>query len=399
MSILNVHKMTDLNLADQRVLIRVDFNVPLQNGRITDMTRIEKELPTLKAASEAKARVLVLSHLGRPQEGQADPQLSLAPVAKALSAALGQPVPLITHWLDGVDIQPGQIALAENVRFLVGEEANDKTLAQRMAKQCDIFVMDAFATAHRAQASTAGISEYAPIACAGPLLIAELEALSKALEQPERPMVAVIGGAKVSGKIRLLENLLQKVDCLIVGGGIANTFLAAEGYPVGKSLYEPSWLQQAKELLNRARELKVEFPLPQDVVVANEVSAQAKAVTKPIDALELQDIILDIGPVTAKHYAEYLADAGTIVWNGPVGVFEYPQFSQGTHALAQAVAHSRAFSMAGGGDTLAALTQFKLGEKMSYISTGGGAFLEFLEGQELPAVSVLIRRAEPKHHG
>lgn len=391
---MNVLKMTDLNLANQRVIIREDLNVPMQNGQITEATRITKCLPTLKAALKAKARVLVLSHLGRPKEGQFDPQSSLAPVAQALEKALGQPVPLISDWLNGVNIEPGQIALAENVRFLAGEEDNNSELAQRMAAQCDIFIMDAFATAHRAQASTVGISAHAPVACAGLLLMAELEALSKALEHPKRPLIAVVGGSKVSSKIHLLKNLLKKVDCLIVGGGIANTFLAAEGYPVGKSLYEPNWLLQAKELINRARELGVDFPLPIDVVVAKEMNAQAKAVTKPLDALNSEDIILDIGPVTAKHYAEYLKDAGTVVWNGPLGVFEISQFSHGTHALAQAVTKSSAFSIAGGGDTLSALAQFGLSDKISYISTGGGAFLEFLEGTELPAVTVLIKRAK-----
>jgi phosphoglycerate kinase len=394
MSIINVLKMVDLELANKRVLIREDLNVPMQNGQITDHTRIEKALPTLKAAVKAGARVLVLSHLGRPKEGQYDPEASLAPVAAALSAALGQPVPLITDWLDGVDIKSGQIALAENVRFLVGEEKNDSALARRMAAQADIFVMDAFATAHRAQASTYGISQYAPVASAGPLLMAELEALSRAMEHPRRPLIAVVGGSKVSSKIQLLKNLLKKVDCLIVGGGIANTFLAAEGYPVGKSLYEPSWLGQAKDLINRARDEGVNFPLPVDVVVAPEMTAQAKAVTKPLDALNLDDMILDIGPVTAKHYNSYIADAGTIVWNGPLGVFELPQFSHGTLELAKAVIHSKAFSIAGGGDTLSALGQFGVSDKISYISTGGGAFLEFLEGSELPAVSILIKRAQ-----
>lgn len=393
MSIINVLKMTELSLANQRVIIREDLNVPMQNGQITETTRIEKSIPTLKAALQAKARVLVLSHLGRPKEGQFDSQASLAPVAKALSAALGQSVPLISNWLGGVTIEPGQIALAENVRFLKGEDRNDSELAQQMAAQCDIFIMDAFATAHRAQASTVGISQYAPVACAGLLLMAELQALSTALEQPKRPLVAVVGGSKVSTKIHLLENLLKKVNCLIVGGGIANTFLAAEGYPVGKSLYETTWIVQAKELINRARRLNVDFPLPIDVVVAAEMTAQAKAVTKSLDALTNEDIILDIGPLTAKRYAEYLGDAGTVVWNGPLGVFEFPQFSQGTHALAEAITRSKAFSIAGGGDTLAALAQFGLSDKISYISTGGGAFLEFLEGYELPAVSILIQRA------
>ncbi len=384
MSITNVLKMTNMKLANQRVLIREDLNVPIQNGQITERTRIEKCLPTLKAALNAKARVLVLSHLGRPKEGQFDPQASLAPVAQVLSELLAQPVPLIDNWLEGTDIQPGQIALAENVRFFPGEEHNDPELAKKMAQQCDIFVMDAFATAHRAQASTVGVAEYAPVACAGLLLINELEALSKALEKPKRPLVAVVGGSKVSTKIHLLENLLDKVDCLIVGGGIANTFLAAEGYPVGKSLYEPSWLQQAKGLINEARAKEVDFPLPIDVVVATEMSAQAKAITKPLDALKNEDIILDIGPVTAKHYQEFIAEAGTIVWNGPLGVFEIPQFSQGTRTLAEAIVNSPAFSIAGGGDTLAALGQFRLSEKISYISTGGGAFLEFLEGTNYP---------------
>lgn len=393
MSIVNVLKMNDLDLANKRVLIREDLNVPIQNGQIMERTRIEKALPTIKAAINAQARVLILSHLGRPTEGQFDPKASLAPVATALSEALGQPVPLLDHWLDNFNIEPGQIALAENVRFLKGEEANDPGLAKRMANQCDVFVMDAFATAHRAQASTVGIGEYAPVACAGFLLMSELEALSKALEKPRRPLVAVVGGSKVSTKIQLLQNLLNKVDCLIVGGGIANTFLAAEGYPVGKSLYEASWVHQAKELINRAREMKVAFPLPIDVVVAKEMTASAKAYTKPLDDLDIEDIILDIGPLTAKHYAGYLADAGTVVWNGPLGVFEFPQFSHGTKALAKAITESHAFSIAGGGDTLSALAQFNLTDKISYISTGGGAFLEFLEGSELPAVTMLIQRA------
>ncbi len=393
MSIVNVLKMNDLDLANKRVLIREDLNVPIQNGQIMERTRIEKALPTIKAAISAKARVLILSHLGRPTEGQFDPKASLAPVALALSEALGQPVPLLDHWLDKFDIEPGQIALAENVRFLKGEEANDPSLAKRMAHQCDVFVMDAFATAHRAQASTVGIGEYAPVACAGFLLMSELEALSKALEKPRRPLAAVVGGSKVSTKIQLLQNLLKKVDCLIVGGGIANTFLAAEGYPVGKSLYEPSWVHQAKELINQAREMKVAFPLPIDVVVAKEMTASAKAYTKPLDALDIEDIILDIGPLTANHYAGYIAEAGTVVWNGPLGVFEFPQFSHGTKALAKAITESHAFSIAGGGDTLSALAQFNLTDKISYISTGGGAFLEFLEGSELPAVTMLIQRA------
>ncbi|MBS0349639.1 MAG: phosphoglycerate kinase [Proteobacteria bacterium] len=390
---MNVLKMAELDLANKKVIVREDLNVPFQNGQISDFTRIEKCIPTLKKALQAQARVLVLSHLGRPKEGQFDPQASLAPVAKALSDQLGQPVPLLTDWLNGAEIGPGQIALAENVRFLVGEESNQPELAEKMAQQCDIFVMDAFATAHRAQASTVGIAQHAPIACAGLLLMAELEALSKALERPKKPLVAVIGGSKVSTKIHLLKNLLEKVDGLIVGGGIANTFLAAEGYPVGKSLYEPTWIWQAKELINQARKLQIDFPLPHDVVVAAEMSPNAKAITKSVDAIESTDVILDVGPVTSKVYAEYIVDAGTIVWNGPLGVFEYPQFSHGTQALAKAIASSHAFSIAGGGDTLSALSQFGLSDKISYISTGGGAFLEFLEGATLPAVAMLIKRA------
>lgn len=391
---MNVLKMTDLNLSGQRVVIREDFNVPMEDGRITEMTRIEKALPTIRAALDANARVLILSHLGRPKEGQFDPQFSLAPVAQALSELLGREVPLIRDWLQGTQIEPGQAALAENVRFLTGEETNNSSLAEKMAEQCDIFVMDAFATAHRAQASTVGIAQYAPQACAGLLLINELTALSKALERPKKPLIAIVGGSKVSSKIKLLENLLTKVDCLIVGGGIANTFLAAEGYPVGLSLYEPGWLQQAKELIRKAQRLHINFPLPVDVVTATELSSNAKAHVKPLEAISSEDRILDIGPVTAKRYAELMAGAGTIVWNGPLGVFEFSPFAEGTKALAKAITESKAFSIAGGGDTLAALGKFGLSEKISYISTGGGAFLEFLEGAELPAVSILIKRAQ-----
>ncbi len=398
MSIINVLKMSDLELSERRVLIREDFNVPIHNGQITEMTRIEKTIPTIRAALNANARVLLISHLGRPKEGQFDPQFSLAPVAQVLTNLLGQEVALIKDWLSAeIKIQPGQVALAENVRFLSGEETNDVQLAKRMANQCDIFVMDAFATAHRAQASTVGVAKYAPIACAGLLLMAELQALSAALEHPKKPLVAIVGGSKVSSKIKLLENLLNQVDCLIVGGGIANTFLAAEGYPVGKSLYEPGWLQQAKDLIKKAQRLQTNFPLPIDVVVAHEINEKAKAVVKPLDAVRLDDMILDIGPVTAHLYADQIADAGTIVWNGPLGVFEYAQFSEGTRALAKAITNSRAFSIAGGGDTLAALGQFGLSEKISYVSTGGGAFLEFLEGAQLPAVTILVKRAESKN--
>lgn len=394
MSILNVLKIKDVDLANRRVLIREDLNVPMQNGKITDLTRIEKSLPTIQYALKAKAKVIVLSHLGRPKEGQFDPQYSLAPVAEALSKALGQPVPLVTNWLDGVELQPGQVILAENVRFLPGEEKNDPVLAKKMAAQCDVFVMDAFATAHRAQASTVGVSEYAKIACAGFLLVEELEALSKALENPQKPLVAVVGGSKVSTKLHLLENLLSKVNRLIVGGGIANTFLAATGMPVGKSLYEPDWLEKAQILLEKAVRLGVDLPLPQDVVVGQSFDKNTPAVTKPVAEVQANEMILDIGPQTVQNYTRFMSDAKTIVWNGPVGVFEFPAFSHGTKALAEAIIHSPAYSIAGGGDTLAALAEFGLSEKISYISTGGGAFLEFLEGIELPAVKILMKRAQ-----
>ncbi len=327
MSIIKVLKMSDLDLSGRRVLIREDLNVPLKNGHISDATRIEKALPALKFAIQHKARVTVLSHLGRPTPGKFDPEASLAPIAQFLSEKLNQPVPLIDDWLNGVDIKPGQLILAENVRFLPGEEENDLNLAKRMANQCDIFVMDAFATAHRAQASTVGVSQYAPVACAGPLLMAELEALSKALEHPRRPLLAVVGGAKVSTKFQLLQNLLKKVNGLIVGGGIANTLLVAAGYSIGKSLFEADWIPAAKSLLIDAQKLGVDLPLPQDVVVAKQFSADASAVIKSVDAVTPDDIILDVGPQTTADYAKKVAKAGTIVWNGPLGVFEFPQFT------------------------------------------------------------------------
>ncbi len=391
---MNVLNMKDVDLANRRVIIREDLNVPMQDGQITDLTRIEKSLPTIQYAIKSKAKIIILSHLGRPKEGQFDPQYSLAPVAKALSTALGQDVQLSNNWLDGIEIKPGQVILAENVRFLPGEEKNDPSLAKKMANQGDIFVMDAFATAHRAQASTVGISEYAKVACAGFLLLEELEALSKTLENPARPLVAIVGGSKVSTKLHLLENLLTKVNRLIVGGGIANTFLAATGMPVGKSLYEPEWLEKALILLEKAVQLGVDIPLPQDVVVGQSFDKNTPAIIKPVAEVQPNEMILDIGPQTAKNYTRFMADAKTIVWNGPVGVFEFPAFSQGTKTLAKAVTESSAYSIAGGGDTLAALAQFGLSDKISYISTGGGAFLEFLEGVDLPAVRILIKRAQ-----
>jgi phosphoglycerate kinase len=345
-------------------------------------------LPTIRHALDAGAAVIVMSHLGRPTEGEWEDQFSLGPVARHLGVLLGQHVTLADNWLDGVDIEPGQVVMCENVRFNVGEKKNDPDLARKMAALCDVFVMDAFGTAHRAQASTYGVAEYAPVACAGPLLMTELEALGKALENPARPMVAIVGGSKVSTKLTVLEALSGKVDKMIVGGGIANTFIAAAGYSVGKSLCEFEMLDQAKKLLERA-----DIPLPTDVVVAAEFSANATAVTRPVDAVGEAEMILDIGPDTAGMYADILAKAGTIVWNGPVGVFEIDQFGQGTKRIAEAVADSAAFSIAGGGDTLAALEKYQLGERMSYVSTGGGAFLELLEGKKLPAIAILETRA------
>jgi phosphoglycerate kinase len=385
---MNVLRMAEQDLAGKRVLIRFDFNVPVMDGQVTSDTRMRAAVPTIRQALDAGAAVIVMSHLGRPTEGEREDQFSLGPVARHLSVLLGQNVTLAESWLGGIDIEPGQVVMCENVRFNVGEKKNDPELARKMAALCDVFVMDAFGTAHRAQASTYGVAEYAPVACAGPLLMAELEALGKALENPARPMVAIVGGSKVSTKLTVLEALSSKVDKMIVGGGIANTFIAAAGYPVGKSLYEANMLGQAKHLLEQS-----DIPLPADVVVAEEFSADATAVTRPVSETREVEMILDIGPDTAEAYAEILATAGTIVWNGPVGVFEIDQFGQGTKRIAEAVAASPAFSIAGGGDTLAALEKYGLGEQMSYISTGGGAFLELLEGKKLPAIAVLESRA------
>ncbi len=380
--------MVELDLSDKRVMIRFDFNVPVMDGQVTSDTRMRAALPTIRHALDAGAGVIVLSHLGRPTEGEYEEQFSLGPVARHLSLMLGSEVRLIDNWLDGVDVEPGQVVMCENVRFNVGEKNNDPQLSKRMAALCDVFVMDAFGTAHRAQASTYGVAEYAPIACAGPLLVEELEALGKAFENPARPMVAIVGGSKVSTKLTVLESLADKVDQLIVGGGIANTFLAAAGKPVGKSLYEKDMLDQAKVLQQQTA-----IPLPSDVVVATEFSADAEAVVRSAEDTGVDEMILDIGPDTAESYAQLLQDAGTIVWNGPVGVFEIDQFGAGTKKVAEAVAASSAFSIAGGGDTLAALEKYNLSDRMSYISTGGGAFLELLEGKKLPAVAVLESRA------
>ncbi|HTG77598.1 MAG TPA: phosphoglycerate kinase [Steroidobacteraceae bacterium] len=390
---MKVLRMANLELRGKRVLIREDLNVPVQNQQVTSDARIRAALPTIETARRAGARVMVMSHLGRPEEGVYDAEFSLAAVAARLSELLGVKVRLVRDWLDGVDCEPGQVVLLENVRFNEGEKKNRDELAQRMAALCDVYVMDAFATAHRAEASTHGVAKYAPVACAGPLLISELEALEKALDAPKRPLVAIVGGSKVSTKLTVLENLLGKVDRLIVGGGIANTFLAAAGHPIGKSLHEADMVGVARELLERSRGSQVEIPLPSDVVVAKEFSASAEADVKGVDEVVASDMILDIGPDTADRFAATLKGAGTVVWNGPVGVFEFDQFGEGTRVLALAVARSPAFSIAGGGDTIAAIEKYGVGEDISYISTAGGAFLEFLEGKKLPAVDVLEQRA------
>jgi phosphoglycerate kinase len=389
---LSVVRMTDLDLKGKRVLIREDLNVPVKDGKVTSTARIEAALATLRLALDAGARVMVMSHLGRPKEGKPDPESSLEPVAAKLGELLGRNVRLAKNWLDGVDVGPGELVLCENVRFNVGEKSDDEALAKRMAALCDVFVMDAFGTAHRAQASTNGVARFAPVACAGPLLVAELEALGRALENPKRPLAAIIGGSKVSTKIAVLQALSTKVDELILGGGIANTVLAASGVDVGKSLHEKDMLDFCAKLL-RGEFGKAKIPLPTDVVVAPSLDAGVKGRVKKVAHVGGDDMILDIGPETAAHYAERLASAGTIVWNGPLGVFEHPEFAAGTRRVAEAIAASGAFSIAGGGDTLAAIEQFGLGERISYISTGGGAFLEFLEGKKLPAVATLESRA------
>jgi phosphoglycerate kinase len=389
---LRVKRMADQPLKNKRVLIREDLNVPVKDGKVTSTARLEAALPTLKQALDAGARVMVMSHLGRPKEGKPDPAASLEPVAAKLGELLGRKVPLAAKWLDGVEVAPGELVLCENVRFNVGEEADDEHLSKRMAALCDVFVMDAFGTAHRAQASTNGVARHAPVACAGPLLVAELDALGKALESPKRPLTAIIGGSKVSTKIEVLQSLSTKVDELILGGGIANTILAASGVGVGKSLHEKDMLEFAAKLL-RGEFGKAKIPLPTDVVVATSLDAKVKGRIKQVRDVASDEMILDIGPDTAALYAERLQSAGTIVWNGPLGVFENPEFAAGTRRVAEAIAASNAFSIAGGGDTLAAIEQFAVGARISYISTGGGAFLEFLEGKKLPAVATLEQRA------
>ena len=386
-------RMTDTDLRNKRVLIREDLNVPVQDGVVTSDARIRASLATIRYALDQHARVFVMSHLGRPQEGQEDPALTLAPVAVRLSELLGKPVPLRKGWIDGVDCAPGSAVLCENVRFLKGEKKDDEQLARRMAALCEVFVMDAFGTAHRAEASTHGVARFAPVACAGPLLVGELEALERALKEPARPLIAIVGGSKVSTKLTVLESLLDKVDQLIVGGGIANTFLAATGIDVGRSLCEMEMLDVARRLMDKARARDVEIPLPTDVVVGREFAATAHADVRPVAEVRRDEMILDIGPDTADRCSALLQAAGTIIWNGPVGVFEFEQFGEGTRAIAAAIARSKAFSLAGGGDTLAAIEKYGVEDGISYISTGGGAFLEFVEGKTLPAVAVLEQRA------
>lgn len=393
-----VIKMTDLDLAGKRVLIREDLNVPLKNGKIADDTRIRASLPTIERAMKAGAKVMVMSHLGRPEEGIYSEENSMQPVADHISKLLGKPVRLVKDYLGGVNVaanlMPGEVVVFDNVRFNKGEKKNGDELSRQYAALCDVFVMDAFGTAHRAEASTHGVAKYAPIACAGPLLATELDALTKALLNPRRPLVAIVGGSKVSTKLTVLESLSKVVDQLIVGGGIANTFIEAAGYGVGKSLSEKDLVPEAKRLTEQAKKRNSAIPVPTDVVVGSEFSETAKATLKKVDAVSSGDMIFDIGPQTSEAFAEILKKAGTIVWNGPVGVFEFDQFGEGTRRLAMAIAESSAFSIAGGGDTLAAIAKYNIADKISYISTGGGAFLEFLEGKKLPAVAILEERAK-----
>ena len=386
-------KIYELDLTDKRVLIREDYNVPIKDGQVEDDTRIRASLPTLNQCLEAGAKLIIVSHLGRPKEGEYDERFSLAPVAKCLSELLGKEVPLIKSWINGVEFGNQEIVLCENVRFEKGEKANDDELARRMASLCNIYINDAFATAHRAQASTHGVAKYAPVACAGPLLIAELKALSGILREPKKPLIAIVGGSKVSTKLTVLESLLKKVNQLIVGGGIANTFLAAAGYNIGNSLHEPDLVGEASSLMAQAKKRGSEIPLPTDVVCAKEYSENAAATVKKMDQISDDDLIMDIGPETAAYFSELVKKAKTIVWNGPLGVFEFEQFGNGTRILADAIANSNAYSIAGGGDTLSAIARYKLDKNISYISTGGGAFLEFLEGKKLPAVQILEESA------
>jgi phosphoglycerate kinase len=391
---MNYLRMQNLDLAGKRVMIREDLNVPVSDGQVTSDARIRAALPTIRMALDKGAAVLLLSHLGRPVEGEFDAQFSLRPVASRLEKLLGRNVRLEADWLDGVDIEPGEVVLCENVRFNRGEKSNDAVLARTMAGLCDVFVMDAFGTAHRAHASTEGVVRAASLACAGPLLSGELDTLEKSLHDPVRPLVAIVGGSKVSTKLKVLDVLLDKVDELIVGGGIANTFIAASGNDVGQSLYEPGLIHEAQLLIQKAHAKGGSIPIPQDVVVAKSFSPDAKPLVRGVDKVAQDEMILDIGPLTAIEYSRVIAGAGTVIWNGPVGVFEFRHFAAGTRAVAEAIERSSAFSIAGGGDTLAAIDQFGVKEGISYISTGGGAFLEFVEGKPLPAVVALHEVAD-----
>lgn len=391
---MSVIKMTDLDLAGKCVLIREDLNVPVADGKVTSDARLRASLPTIKHALNAGAKVMVMSHLGRPTEGEYNEEYSLQPVADYLNEALDNPVRLVKNYLDGVNVEAGELVIFENVRFNVGEKKNNDALSQQLAALCDVYVMDAFGTAHRAQASTHGVAKFAPVACAGPLLVGELDALSKALDNPARPLVAIVGGSKVSTKLTVLDSLSKIVDQLVVGGGIANTFIAASGNNVGKSLFEADLIEEANRLTADAQANNGDIPVPTDVIVGSEFSPTAQATLKPVSDVADDDMIFDIGPDSAKALADILANAGTIVWNGPVGVFEFDQFAQGTETIANAIAQSNAFSIAGGGDTLAAVDKYNIADKVSYISTGGGAFLEFLEGKKLPAVAILEERAK-----
>ncbi len=387
-------KMEDLPLAGKRVLIRQDLNVPVKNGQVAGDARIRASLPTVQLALKAGAAVILMSHLGRPTEGQYEEEFSMAPVARHMEKLLGKPVVLVKDYLDGVKVEPGQVVMLENVRFQKGEKKDNEDLGKRYAALCDIFVMDAFGTAHRAEATTSAVAKFAPVACAGPLLSAELEALDKAVANPKRPLVAIIGGSKVSTKLTILDSLSAKVDKLIVGGGIANNFILAAGYPIGKSLQEPELVDEAKRLIAAAKAAGGEIPIPEDVVVGPAFDAASPATVKAVGEVGPDDMILDIGPKTCARYREILMQAGSIVWNGPVGAFELDQFGKGTESICKSVADSPAFSMAGGGDTLTAIEKYKVEDKISYLSTGGGAFLEFLEGKTLPAVAVLETRAK-----
>ncbi len=397
---MKVNLMADLDLSQKKVLIRQDLNVPIQNGVVTSDKRILASIPTIKLALEKGAAVMLMSHLGRPTEGQPESAFSLQPVADYLSLALNQKVHIINDWKGGIGVEPGEVVLLENIRFNVGEKANDDDLARSLAQLCDVYVMDAFGTSHRAHASTHGVVKFATTACAGPLLAHELESLAKGLDNPARPMLAIVGGSKVSTKLTVLESLSKQVDQLIVGGGIANTFIAAAGHPVGKSLYEPDLIDDAKALIKHAQNDGREIPIPTDVVVAASFSEDAQAIIKDVDDVSPFEMILDIGPKTAAKYAEMAGQAGTVIWNGPVGVFEFDQFGEGTRTLAHGIAESSCFSVAGGGDTLAAVDKYQITDKLSYISTGGGAFLEFLEGKKLPAVAVLeqVAKQQPKNN-